>query len=118
MNINYNHNKLERFIPITFIELKTSYHLFNPDRDTITLQNHDTNMDNISKQFIDNIKELLNDANYQLLTQEEIALAINETSPYGVEVNVDLNNFDELLLFLIIELNIWQNSQKIYIIII
>jgi len=137
MNINYNNNKLERFIPITFIELqdevtklqiidnnlleqfssclreyyhkefhsellkiKTNYHPFNPDRDTITLKSF-SNEELIAKEqkLLEDIVPLLNSANYEQLTEKEINEAIEETSPYGVDVSVDFKEFDNLLLF-------------------
>jgi len=137
MNINYSQNKLERFIPITFIELqeevnklqiidttlldefsnslreyyhkefhsellkiKTNYHPFNPDRDTITLKSFSSNELKIKEEkLIDDIVPLLNSANYEQLTEDAINEAIEETSPYGVDVSVDFKEFDNLLLF-------------------
>ena len=137
MNINYNNNKLERFIPITFIELqeevakfyitdndlleefssllreyyhkifhsellkiKTNYHPFNPDRDTITLKKFsDEKLKQKEQKLLADIIPLLNSANYEQLTQDAINEAIEETSPYGVDVSVDFNEFDNLLLF-------------------
>ncbi|MDC0932451.1 DUF3754 domain-containing protein [Arcobacteraceae bacterium] len=137
MNINYNHNKLERFIPITFIELeeevnklqiidddlllefssklrnyyhkefhsellklKTNYHPFNPDRDTITLKTF-SQEDLLlkEKKLLGDIIPLLNSANYEQLTQDTINDAIEETSPYGVDVSVNFEEFDNLHLF-------------------
>jgi len=137
MKIDYNDNKLERFIPITFIELqeevcklqiieknlleeftnrlrnyyhkefhsellklKTNYHPFNPDRDTITLKNFSKEeLIRKEEKLLDDIIPLLNSANYEHLTQDSINQAIKETSPYGVDVSVDFNEFDNLHLF-------------------
>ena len=137
MSINYNDQKLERFIPITFIELqeevskiqildsklledfssllreyyhkefhsellkiKTNYHPFNPDRDTITLKEFSAKeLEQKEKKLLSDIIPLLNSANYEQLTGEDINEAIEETSPYGVDVSVDFNEFDNLLLF-------------------
>jgi len=137
VNIDYNHNKLERFIPITFLELqeeiaklkiidddllvnftdrlrnhyhlefhsellklKTNYHPFNPDRDTITLKSFSKEeLVQKEKKLLDDIIPLLNSANYEKLTQEAINQAIEETSPYGVDVSVNFKEFDNLHLF-------------------
>jgi len=137
VNIDYNHNKLERFIPITFLELqeeiaklkiidddllvnftnklrnhyhlefhsellklKTNYHPFNPDRDTITLKSFSKEeLVQKEKKLLDDIIPLLNSANYEKLTQETINQAIEETSPYGVDVSVNFKEFDNLHLF-------------------
>jgi len=137
VNINYNKNKLERFIPISFIELqeevnklqildtklieqfssllreyyhkefhsellkiKTNYQPFNPDRDTITLKSFSKEeLVKKEKKLLADIILLLNSANYEQLTKKEINKAIEETSPYGVDVSVDFDEFDNLLLF-------------------
>jgi hypothetical protein len=137
VDINYNHNKLERFIPITLIELqeevtklqiidenllveftnklrsyyhtqfygdllklKTNYHPFNPDRDTITLKSFSKEELILKeKRLLDDIVPLLNSANYEQLTQDSINKAIKETSPYGVDVSVNFEEFDNLHLF-------------------
>ena len=137
MNIDYNHKKLERFIPITLIELqeevsklqiidddllvkftdklrdyyhkefykellklKTNYHPFNPDRDTITLKIFSKEeLVHKEKKLLNDILPLLNSANYEQLTQDAINEAIEETSPYGVDVSVDFEEFDNLHLF-------------------
>lgn len=137
MKIDYNKNKLERFIPITLIELqeevkklqivddnlllqftnklrsyyhmefhsellklKTNYHPFNPDRDTITLKKFSQEELIIKeKKLLEDIMPLLNSANYEKLTQESINKAIEETSPYGVDVSINFKEFDNLHLF-------------------
>jgi len=137
VNIEYNENKLERFIPITLVEiqkeisnlkiinddllvkftdklrhyyhkefytellkLKTNYHPFNPDRDTITLKKFSKEELILKeKKLLIDMIPLLNSANYEQLTQNTINEAIKETSPYGVDVSVDFKEFDNLHLF-------------------
>jgi len=137
MNVDYNDNKLERFIPITFNELKEnmfsleiakdseiekfasllqsyyhqifhsklisikdSYYPFNPDRDTITnIEHSSSELKSIQTKFLDNVSPLLNDANYEELSEKDLNEAMSETSPYGVEVSVDFNDFEIVKLF-------------------
>jgi len=137
MDVNYNDEKLERFIPITFNELKEnmlslsitdkneiesfasllqsyyhqlfhsellsikdSYYPFNPDRDTVTNNEYSTNeLEDTQKEFLENISPLLNSANYEELTEKDLNEAMSETSPYGVEVSVDFNDFEIIKLF-------------------
>ena len=114
MKINYNENKLERFIPITFIELqeeiknlqiidtilldefsnslrayyhkefhnellkiKTNYHPFNPDRDTITLKNFSSKELKIKIKPIDPTDYIYRFANLLHLRQETLELALD-----------------------------------------
>ena len=135
--INYNDDKLERFIPIAFSELKEEiiklnisncndvenlakslrsyyhkdfynrlleakryYHLFNPDRDTVSIKEYTKEeKENLESIFIEKIVPLLNSANYERLNQLDINKAIEETSPYGVDVKVNFDEFDKLFLF-------------------
>jgi len=137
MNVNYNNEKLERFIPITFnelkenileldiakaeeieefasllqghyhnlfhsqlIDIKESYHPFNPDRDTVTNKKYSHNdLENLQTKFLKDISPLLNSANYEELSEDDLNEAMNETSPYGVDVSVDFEDFEIIKLF-------------------
>ena len=79
---------------------KENYKYFNPDRDTINInESLDTELKRYETEFNKEMISLLNDANYEQLTQEELNKAINEKSPYGVEVSVDLSEFEYIELF-------------------
>jgi hypothetical protein len=137
MAIVFDDQKLERFIPVTYVELvqtlekqnlinpiklqkiatdlrkhfhetfhdnllktKAHYHHFNPDRDTVTLVKLDeTALKNEEENFLAKMQTILNNANYEQLSHEELEDAINETSPYGVDVSIDLDAFDEIMIF-------------------
>jgi len=137
MYINFDDNVLERFIPITFWELKNSlkeenivdeesieifsnalrekihkgfykkllqtkenYSYFNPDKDTVSLAQHSSlELKAYEDEFNDAIKTLLNNANYEKLSQEDLHMAINAKSPYGVEVSIDFEEFEYIHLY-------------------
>jgi len=137
MQITYNNEIKERFIPIAYDELlkscatyldikdidtyqslssvihlyyyqafysklqqlKESYAPFNPDSDVLTLsltkeEYHDREM-----SLFAHITPILNHANYEILTQEALQETMNKTSPYGVEVSVDFDDFEKIQLY-------------------
>ena len=137
MNVAYDDEILERFIPITFdellekivkdfnieqyqsqqfasllrsfyhtrlhedlLKLKNLYLPFNPDADTLTLATYtDEEYHHIKTELVDHIKPLLNSANYEELTEEMLAESMGKTSPYGVEVSVDFDDFEDISIF-------------------
>ena len=106
-----NRQKYEKFSSIlrlhyhtqyhtTLLELKTLYLPFNPDADTISLKSYSSDeYTSIKNNLVSKIKPILNDANYEELTQEALSKALNAISPYGVDVSVDFDDFEEISLF-------------------
>lgn len=83
------------------LELKSLYLPFNPDADTLTLKTYSFDAyETIKAKLLSKIRPLLNHANYEELTQEALSKAMNDISPYGVEVNVDFDDFEEIVLFI------------------
>ena len=82
------------------LELKRLYSPFSPDADTLTLQTFTHGeYETLKSDMVSKIRPLLNSANYEELTQESLSEAMNRTSPYGVEVSVDFDDFEDILLF-------------------
>ena len=138
LNIQYNQEVLERFIPLSsaelahllvqrwrqdhpedkafsrFIEalatvydavyareleeLKPLYMPFNPDHDMVKPMNLGDE-EEAKKRLIAKVESFLQDANFNVLDQQMLNEALNKTSPYGVEVSVDLSEFQETLIF-------------------
>jgi len=83
------------------LELKSLYLPFNPDADTLTLKTYSLDAyETIKTKLLRKIRPLLNHANYEELTQEALSKAMNDISPYGVEVTVDFDDFEEIVLFI------------------
>lgn len=80
--------------------LKRSYQPFNPDQDTSTAR-AESDFDSVTatSQFVERVKYVLKKANYVLLSPDELNQAMQKTSPYGVEVSVNFDDFDEIALF-------------------
>lgn len=80
--------------------LKRLYSPFNPDADTLTLKTYDAQQyADMQSQLIDKIEPIMVHANYNILSEAELEASMNQTSPYGVEVSVDFNDFDQMLLY-------------------
>ncbi len=81
-------------------DLKRCYRPFNPDSDLISLQHYSqAEYSSLKHALVTSITPLLSRANYEALTQETLHEAMNKTSPYGVEVSVDFEDFEEIALF-------------------
>lgn len=76
------------------VDLKKLYQPFNPDRELIP---EDSNTD--AATCINALKQVLTAANYTELNREQIEYALLKTSPYGLEVHIDFDHFEEVLLF-------------------
>ncbi len=83
----------------TLEELKRLYLPFNPDRDTRPITETPAASAAAKRRLIAAIETLLQDANFDHLDQRKLNEALNKTSPYGVEVSVNLDEFQETLLF-------------------
>ncbi|RUM63253.1 MAG: hypothetical protein DSZ03_05480 [Sulfurimonas sp.] len=82
------------------VRLKTLYRPFNPDSDLLSRQTYSAREYGALKgALVAAVTPLLEYANYEELTPEVLHAAMNKTSPYGVEVSVDFDDFEEILLF-------------------
>lgn len=86
------HGKLE--------ELKEAYFPFNPDRDTQTRRAFGpAELEACEKRLVGKLSEILNDANYEQVTQEEIESALNEESLFHIKLRVHFGDFASHVLF-------------------
>jgi hypothetical protein len=81
-------------------ELKHSYAPFNPDTDNISQHDYsDEEKQELNDALVKELRQLLNNANYEELTVDSINEAINAESYYGVSVEVDLDDFEEMIAY-------------------
>ncbi len=81
-------------------ELKNLYACFDPDSDTQALRHVDEKQQlGLCKTLFGQFVELLERANYQRLSREQIQQAIGVASDWGVRLNVDLESFARLEVF-------------------
>jgi hypothetical protein len=82
------HSKLER--------LKNSYAPLNPDRDTRILPDLE---ENATSDLSEQLELILNKANYELLTREQLERAFTQSSLFKLRLHVDFEDFSEVLVF-------------------
>ena len=81
-------------------ELKDCYLPFSPDRDTIrVLQFGDEERDAKQKCLVKSVVKLLERANYEHITLEDLNNILNSFSPHGLSLSVDIEEYEELLLY-------------------
>ena len=79
--------------------LKRAYRVFDPDRDTVTaLEVDEAERGRLLELLRRDTAELLRQANYIEITPESLTASLNKTSPRGLAVSVDLDEFEELSL--------------------
>ena len=94
-------NKIESYFQYEFHqlkqELKHAYSPLDPDADTRTVEEFR------DKQAADRlailIEQILDRANYERVSREELELAFDKTSLFSLKLHVVLNEFEEALLF-------------------
>jgi hypothetical protein len=80
--------------------LLENYLLFSPDADTITLRKLDEEARaKAHRALLEGVETFLVQANYVKLTEADIQRLLTEQSPYGLNLDVDLSDFDDLLLY-------------------
>jgi len=86
------HKKLE--------ELKENYHPLNPDKDTYHIQEYSPDEIKTSEdRLLENFKKILNDANYEEITEQDILYAMEKESLFKINLFVDFNDFEKQLIF-------------------
>ncbi len=81
-------------------ELKECYMPFSPDRDTIkVLQYGDDERDNKQRCLVRAVTALLERANYERISEDELSKILTHYSPHGLTLKVDVDEYEELLLY-------------------
>lgn len=79
-------------------ELMDSYQPFNPDSALrFTRRLTWEQKAELRETFIGGVEQLVFRANFTPISREELEQVLSQTSPYGVDVDVDLDEFDPLL---------------------
>ncbi len=82
------------------IKLLKHYLPFSPDRDTVRiLEFSKEELFNKRKIFIEQIVTLVEQANYEKLSQEELDAFFTAQGPYGLNLKVDMSEYDESLVY-------------------
>lgn len=82
------------------LRLKEAYFPFSPDRDTVRILEYTPiELSTMQARLVKVVSELLIQANYQLITEEDIDAFFSAQSPYELNLKVDLSEFEEVLVF-------------------
>ncbi len=81
-------------------DLKKLYLPFSPDRDTFTILNYSAKeRKEMQHKLTQALSTLLEQANYTTNNQHDLETIFAKASHYGLQLKVDLSEFDEVLLF-------------------
>jgi hypothetical protein len=93
--ISLYHHKFHKYLE----SLKHSYTLFNPDNDIIVRKHNDGNQKQMLQDLTNEMLNLLNNGNYEVLDKLALKVAMNADSYYGLNVHVDLDDFEQLIVY-------------------
>ena len=80
--------------------LQESYRPFDPDSDLLTTRPVDPNeKEKREKRFMQVLAKVLDQANYQQITESDLAFAMNRESLFNINLFVDFGDFDNQLIF-------------------
>lgn len=80
--------------------LKAAYLTFSPDTDTVDTEEHSPmELLQMRHQFMELVGGLLESANFEKITQDDLDLLLSSDSPYGLALHVDLDAFDDVVIY-------------------
>jgi hypothetical protein len=81
-------------------ELKGYYAPFNPDADTRTIHIHTPEeREELRKKLVESLSSILNAANFEKVTGTDLKEALREESLFEVRLEVDFDDFDEVIFY-------------------
>lgn len=82
------------------LELEHSYEPFSPDSDLLTTRKFSAEeRTTLRKRLVAQISEFLEQANFTRVDPGEVHVILTKDSHYGLDLQVDLNAFEEILIF-------------------
>lgn len=81
-------------------DLEQTYEPFNPDSDLlITRKFTEEERLRMRRHLVDHVKHMLEGANYEAINPEDVSLIMTKESHYGLDLQVDMRAFDEVLIY-------------------
>lgn len=81
-------------------DLKKAYLTFSPDTDTVDAETYTPlQRRKMRHDFMELVGNLLESANFEKITQEDLDLLLASDSPYGLALHVDLDAFDDVVIY-------------------
>ncbi len=85
---------------IRLLELEHSYEPFSPDSDLLTTRKFSAEeRTTLRKRLVGQISEFLEQANFTRVDPAEVHVILTKDSHYGLDLHVDLEAFEEILIF-------------------
>ncbi len=82
------------------LEMGQTYEPFNPDSDLLVTRRYtDTEKIALQERLMEQTQLLLEQANYTRIDPADIALILTADSHYGLDLQVDMHAFDELMIY-------------------
>jgi hypothetical protein len=82
------------------LEMSQAYEPFNPDSDLLVTRRYsDAERSALQSRLLEQTQMLLEQANYTRIDPSDIELILTRDSHYGLDLHVDLQAFDELLIY-------------------
>ncbi|MCP4353226.1 MAG: DUF3754 domain-containing protein [Desulfobacterales bacterium] len=81
-------------------ELKKNYFPLNPDRDTRMIREYsDRDIRKCEDNLLEKFKEILNNANYEEVTEKDLEYAVEKESLFNISLFIDFDDFESQLIF-------------------
>jgi hypothetical protein len=81
-------------------KLKTCYGPFNPDADTRRVFNYsESQKSKLQKKLVSEMTAVLNAANFEKITAEDLQQALGEESLFQIRLEVDFDDFEDVIFF-------------------
>ena len=82
------------------LDLEQSYEPFSPDSDLLTTRTFSADeRTGLRKRLVGQISEFLEQANFTRVDPSEVHIILTKDSHYGLDLQVDLSAFEEVLIF-------------------
>jgi hypothetical protein len=82
------------------IEMNQTYEPFNPDSDLLVTRKYtDAERATLQSRLLEQTQMLLEQANYTRIDPADVKLILTSESHYGLDLQVDMHAFDELLIY-------------------
>lgn len=80
--------------------LKNNYAPFDPNTDTLQLKEYtSTQLEHCQTKFAKNFAEILNSANFEKVTEDDLQEALTEESLFKVRLEVEFEDFDQVVFY-------------------
>lgn len=83
----------------TLEALKADYASLDPDRDTAPLNSPTAHSPDVKKRFAEQLEQLVNAANFEAITQQDLELALLEESLISLRLQVNFDDFERVIFY-------------------